>query len=334
MPIIVQLYILATFGYLILSGSIKEILSDKWVKRVFFLLVYAGTLRVILGLNPQLPLFFHESVFLAYALFVPGAYLCLRNFVYGTSVKQKDLVHLLPFSALGISALVVFLLGINLQSPLTKIWSFSSEADFNSEVLMPLFLCLYCLTAFYFYHILLLFKNTMFRKEEPVQQDDLVSEPLHNISSEKADVQYQPLILSPQRMAEIDIIVKEVLGEKKPYLQQRYSLKDLAIDTDIPLHHLSAFINKHWGKNFNDFINEFRVLYCKEKILNEEYKYKKLEAIAEESGFNNRNTFAIAFKKVMGLKPSEFLRNLKTLNYVKEKPYEFTDANEYLQRVS
>src|SRR5215217_7425521 len=100
MPIIVQLYILATFGYLILSGSIKEILSDKWVKRVFFLLVYAGTLRVILGLNPQLPLFFHESVFLAYALFVPGAYLCLRNFVYNKHLKEKDVVHVVPFLTL------------------------------------------------------------------------------------------------------------------------------------------------------------------------------------------------------------------------------------------
>jgi len=65
-------------------------------------------------------------------------------------------------------------------------------------------------------------------------------------------------------------------------------------------------------------------VYCKEKILNEEYKFKKLEAIAEESGFNNRNTFAIAFKKVIGLKPSEFLRNLKSLDEVNKHLYEKT----------
>jgi AraC-like DNA-binding protein len=39
--------------------------------------------------------------------------------------------------------------------------------------------------------------------------------------------------------------------------------------------------------------------------------YKKLETIANEAGFNNRNTFISAFKKVTGVKPSDFLRDIK-----------------------
>jgi AraC-like DNA-binding protein len=74
---------------------------------------------------------------------------------------------------------------------------------------------------------------------------------------------------------------------------------------------LSAFNNKHYKMNFNDFINEYRVAYCKEKLLNGECKHKKLEAIAGESGFNNRNTFTSAFKRVTGMNPSDFLRNMK-----------------------
>src|SRR5438270_12329675 len=81
MPIIIQLYILATFGYLILSRSLSDFRSDKLLRSVSLLLVYAGILRVLLGLNLQLLLFFHQSVFLAFTLFVPGAYLCLRNYV-------------------------------------------------------------------------------------------------------------------------------------------------------------------------------------------------------------------------------------------------------------
>jgi AraC-like DNA-binding protein len=45
--------------------------------------------------------------------------------------------------------------------------------------------------------------------------------------------------------------------------------------------------------------------------LNGECKHKKLEAIAGESGFNNRNTFTSAFKRVTGMNPSDFLRNMK-----------------------
>jgi AraC-like DNA-binding protein len=119
-------------------------------------------------------------------------------------------------------------------------------------------------------------------------------------------------LLTDQRVQQIDEIVTRFLDEKKPFLQQRYSLKDLAEDTQIPLHQLSAYINKHCGKNFNDFINEYRVQYCKEKILNDECRNKKLEAVAEESGFNNRNTFAIAFKKVTGINPSQFLKQVKS----------------------
>ena len=331
MPIIIQLYILTSFGYIILSRPVKDFLSNTLLRWVSSLLLYAGIMRVLLALNPQLPLFFHESVFLAYTLFVPGAYLCLRNFANQRRLEEKDVVHVVPFLMLVIYSFIVSYPGTTIQLEITKIWSFNSESTYDSNVLMPLFLFIYCLTAFYFYQILLLFKNVVLKKEYRMQQEELIKQPL--VDNSEKDSQHQPLILSPERMMEIDTIVKEVLIEKKPYLQQRYSLKDLAVDTNIPLHQLSAFINKYWGKNFNDFINEFRVVYCKEKILAEEYKYKKLEAIAEESGFNNRNTFAIAFKKVIGLKPSEFLRNLKSLEQVNKDLYEKTGSQEYFQRV-
>jgi len=333
MPIIVQLYILTAFGYIVLSHSIKDIFSDNLLKKVLFLLVYAGSLRVVLGINPQLPYFFHASVFLAYALFAPGAYLYLRNFIYGRSLKEPDFIHILPFLTLCIYGLFTTLFDINIRPELRKIWSFTSNETYDSKLVMPLFLFIYCLTGFYFFRILLLLKRTVLKKEHFLKPFQVIEEPVNDSHSQKADLQPQPVIISHERMMEIDRIVKELLDEKKPYLQQRYLLKDLANDTNIPLHHLSAFINKYWGKNFNDFINEFRVHYCKEKILNEEYKYKKLEAIAEESGFNNRNTFAIAFKKVMGVNPSEFLRKLKSSNYEKRESYEMKDTRGYLQSV-
>jgi AraC-like DNA-binding protein len=117
--------------------------------------------------------------------------------------------------------------------------------------------------------------------------------------------------LTETRMNEIDEAIRRHFEEKKPFLQHGYSLRQLSDETRIPLHHLSAFINKHYKMNFNDFINEYRVAYCKEKLLNGECKHKKLEAIAGESGFNNRNTFASAFKRVTGMNPSDFLRNMK-----------------------
>jgi AraC-like DNA-binding protein len=63
--------------------------------------------------------------------------------------------------------------------------------------------------------------------------------------------------------------------------------------------------------NFNDFVNEYRISSCIEKLLKKEWEFKKLESIAEETGFNNRNTFTSAFKKATGLNPSEFIKYIK-----------------------
>jgi AraC-like DNA-binding protein len=122
---------------------------------------------------------------------------------------------------------------------------------------------------------------------------------------------YHSVVLTRERMCQIDERVTKHLEEKKPYLQRSYSLKMLSDETHISVHHLSAFVNQYYKINFNDFINEYRVMICVDKLLSMEWKSKKLEAIAEESGFNNRNTFTVAFRKVTGINPSQFLKNVK-----------------------
>ncbi len=126
--------------------------------------------------------------------------------------------------------------------------------------------------------------------------------------------------LRPDHVVQIDLRLTGFLAEKKPFLQPSYTLRQLSEDTQISLHHLSAFINQYYGMKFNDLINHYRVHYCKQKLQNEEWRHKKLEAIGMESGFNNRNTFSIAFKKVTGVSPSGYLKNIRTgVPYIKEE---------------
>jgi AraC-like DNA-binding protein len=132
------------------------------------------------------------------------------------------------------------------------------------------------------------------------------------LNSEKVKTE-QPhhILLTHERITQIAAIIKEHLETKKPFLKHGYSLKMLSDETHVPLHHLSAFINQYYKMNFNDLINAYRILTCVEKLLRKEWKHKKLEAIANECGFSNRNTFTTAFKKVTQLNPSEFLMNIK-----------------------
>ena len=129
--------------------------------------------------------------------------------------------------------------------------------------------------------------------------------------SKKPKPSHTSLVISPKRMAEIEETIRKHLEEKKSFLLHGYTLKKFSDETQIPVHYLSGFINKYYKMNFNDFINEYRIIFSIDKLLKREWMYKKLETIANESGFNNRNTFISAFKKVTGVLPSEFLKDIK-----------------------
>lgn len=110
---------------------------------------------------------------------------------------------------------------------------------------------------------------------------------------------------------QIEEKVRSAIAGQKQFLTPGYTIRMLSEETGIAAHLLSAFINRCHGMNFNDFINEYRIHYCIEKIKNDEWKYKTLEALSRESGFNNRNSFTLSFKKVVGVTPSDFLKTLK-----------------------
>ncbi len=75
---------------------------------------------------------------------------------------------------------------------------------------------------------------------------------------------------------------------------------------------LSMIVNRGFGLNFNDFVNQFRVTAIKEMISRGEHKKQTLLAIAFECGFNSKATFNRAFKKIAGLSPKEWIGKTNT----------------------
>lgn len=75
---------------------------------------------------------------------------------------------------------------------------------------------------------------------------------------------------------------------------------------------LSKVINRGYGQNFNDFINEKRIDFLLEKINNGQHKLHTLSGISSECGFNSKATFNRAFKKHLKMSPSEYIKNLNS----------------------
>ena len=102
--------------------------------------------------------------------------------------------------------------------------------------------------------------------------------------------------------------LRELMNQKKPYLQKGYHIKNMADDLRIPVHQLSAFINQVIGMSFTGYMNKHRIEYCLQLMMSEP-GHTDLNQLAQLSGFNNRNSFTAAFKKFTGQKPFEYMKD-------------------------
>jgi len=102
--------------------------------------------------------------------------------------------------------------------------------------------------------------------------------------------------------------IAALMEQQKIFLKHRYAMADMAHDLGVPPHQLSHQLNSLLKISFNDLMNEYRVKHCLERIRNENIERITLEALALECGFNNRNSFTQAVKKVTGKTPSALIR--------------------------
>ncbi|MEZ4794691.1 MAG: helix-turn-helix domain-containing protein [Flavobacteriaceae bacterium] len=91
---------------------------------------------------------------------------------------------------------------------------------------------------------------------------------------------------------------------QKPFIDNELRLVHLADQLGFSTHLLSKVINKKSGKNFNQFVNDYRLQEAKRLLLeNPDFNIK---TIYFDVGFNNKATFYNAFKKEFHCTPSQF----------------------------
>lgn len=105
--------------------------------------------------------------------------------------------------------------------------------------------------------------------------------------------------------------LKEAVAANRLYEDPELTLATLAAKLSIPPHDLSRIINAGLEKNFNDFINEFRVRDIARKMQDPACDRITLLGIAYESGFNSKTSFNRVFKEMTGKTPVEYKNSLK-----------------------
>lgn len=102
--------------------------------------------------------------------------------------------------------------------------------------------------------------------------------------------------------------LEQLMQEEQVYLDEALNLRLLADNIDLNSNKLSWLLNAHYGKNFNEFVNQYRLETFKQKALNPENNNLTLLALAYDSGFNSKTVFNTYFKKVEGVTPKAWLR--------------------------
>lgn len=136
----------------------------------------------------------------------------------------------------------------------------------------------------------LAYKNEIFKVEEA-----------QSIGSEKKE------LLNASTAQKYQELVLENIKEHHPYLDSSLSLRSFAEQVKIHPNQLSWLLNESFGKNFNEFINHYRIETFKSLAKDPLNAHITIMGLAYDSGFNSKTAFNTYFKKETGLTPKQFI---------------------------
>lgn len=100
--------------------------------------------------------------------------------------------------------------------------------------------------------------------------------------------------------------LSSAIESNKLYRNPELSLSDLSRSVDISERVISNAINQELGKNFFQFINEYRIEEVKERLKDPNNDHLKILSLAFDAGFNSKATFNRVFKSYTGQTPKDY----------------------------
>ena len=115
--------------------------------------------------------------------------------------------------------------------------------------------------------------------------------------------------VDPSTIQEMKNLVLHFIETESPYLNPSLTLRLLANEVNIHPNKLSWLLNEHLGKNFNEFINQYRIEHFKKLITDPSNNHISIIGLAYESGFNSKTVFNTSFKKEVGMTPKQYQKS-------------------------
>ncbi len=297
------LFVLAPFGYL----YVKNLTHKNWKFK----------LQHLLHFTPAISLYF----------------LFLSVYFYDAKTKEKLILESYSVTdnstelLLVLAAIQIFIyLLINLKlirenaKNIKNYYSYQESVNLtwltNFLIINFILWFAYLLSTFYHFQVMTDISNLLFTVTVysigyfGIRQPDIFfyeevapDKDLPKISSKK---KYASSTLTGKLAQKYVLDLVDLMKKEKIYLINDLKLIDLAEKLHVPAHHISQVINENLKKNFNDFVNEFRVEEFKKRLLDHKYQELKILAIGLDCGFNSKAAMNLVFKEHSGMSPSAF----------------------------
>jgi len=142
----------------------------------------------------------------------------------------------------------------------------------------------------------------------PSEKSVILPEETEELVLEEANKNNSALNISTRKS--ILIMLKQYMYEQQAFKNAQLTLTNLSEALGVTSHHLSEVLNQQEGKNFYQFVNEYRVDdVCESLKKNQDSKVLEL-AIA--SGFSSKSTFNTVFKQYKGMTPTQYRNNISS----------------------
>lgn len=128
----------------------------------------------------------------------------------------------------------------------------------------------------------------------------------------KTETKYSKSNLSDEDRQRLIGKIQDMLSDAEVICQQDFTMAKFAKLVGSNTTYVSQVINEKYGITFSNLLGRYRVQEsCRRMDDIEHYGHMTIEAISESVGFRSRVAFLNAFKREIGLTPSEYLRMAK-----------------------
>jgi AraC-like DNA-binding protein len=134
----------------------------------------------------------------------------------------------------------------------------------------------------------------------------LLQQQLYSQLSSNQNEKYKNPRLTPEQTAGELSKMQAYFLEEKPYLDSEFTIYMLSEQMNMSRHIITEVLNTGAGKNFYQFVNEYRVEEVKQLLKDPRYRKYSIDAIGFECGFKSKSSFYAVFKKSTGLTPTQY----------------------------